>query len=242
MKKQLIHKTLAKYYDLIYSAKGKGYEKEVEKVERLISKYKKSDGNKLLDVGCGTGKHLAYLKKGFSCTGIDVNQGILDIAKKNVRGVVFKRADMISFDLGKRFDVIVCLFSSIGYVKTYQNLRKTINNFSKHLKEGGVTIIEPWFTKSVYRVGSCYLDTYESEDVKIARANVSKIKGNVSVMDMHYLIAEKGKGVSHFVDRHELGLFETDRFLKITEKAGLKARYKRDGLEKDRGLYIGVKT
>lgn len=37
------------------------------------------------------------------------------------------------------------------------------------------------------------MTTFDGEDVKIARLRVSKIEGNISVMDMHYLIAEKNK-------------------------------------------------
>ncbi|GAG89663.1 unnamed protein product, partial [marine sediment metagenome] len=55
-----MYKKLAKYYDLIYH--WKDYEKEAHSVKDLIKKYKKSDGNKLLDVGCGTGKHLEQFK------------------------------------------------------------------------------------------------------------------------------------------------------------------------------------
>ena len=77
--------------------------------------------------------------------------------------------------------------------------------------------------------------------MKIARVNVSEIEGDVSVMDMHYLIAERGKRVKHFVDRHELGLFEIDRTLEIMKAAGFDAWYLPDGLIVNRGLYIGKK-
>ena len=98
---QLLYRDLARYYDLIYSEKD--YEKEAEKLKKIISRYKKSEGNELLDVACGTGKHLLHLKKWFSCTGIDLNGEILDVAKKNVPGVVFKRADMLTMSFAKRY-------------------------------------------------------------------------------------------------------------------------------------------
>jgi len=60
-------------------------------------------------------------------------------------------------------------------------------------------------------------------------------------MDMHYLIAEKNKEVKHFVDRHELGLFDIDKTLQFMKQAGLKSKFLKNGLMKDRGLFIGVK-
>jgi len=235
-----MYKELAKYYDLIYS--WKDYKKETNKINKLVKKYKKSDGNKLLDVACGTGKHLEYFVEKFSCTGIDLNEEMISVAKKNISDVDFKTADMVSFDLNDKFDIITCLFSSIGYVKTYDNLEKTITNFENHLKSSGVVIIEPWFTKSTYWVGLPSMTTYDGEDIKIARLNTTAIDKDLSVMEMHYLIVDKNKDVKYFVDKHELGLFETDKFLEIMKNAGFKAEFLKDGLMKGRGLYIGIKS
>jgi len=234
-----MYREIALYYDLIYS--WKDYKKEAKKVKKLIFKFKKSDGNELLDVACGTGKHLEYLKDIFSCMGVDINEEMLYIAKKNARGVSFKKADMLTLNLKKKFDVIICLFSSIGYVKTYSNLKKCIQNFAYHLKKGGVVIFEPWLTKSTYIEGYPHMDTYDGEDIKIARLNISKIEGNLSVLDMHYLIAERNKEIKYYKDRHELGLFEVDRTLEFMKEVGLQSKFLKNGLMKDRGLYIGVK-
>ncbi|MBY8980333.1 MAG: class I SAM-dependent methyltransferase [Candidatus Lokiarchaeota archaeon] len=235
-----MYKKLAKYYDLIYH--WKDYEKEAYSIKNLIRKYKKSDGNQLLDVGCGTGKHLECFLDEFSCMGVDINNEMVEVAKTKFKDAIFEQGDMIDFNLKTEFDVILSLFSSIGYVKTYPNLEKTMLNFKNHLKKGGVLIIEPWFTKSAYWVGAPGMTTYDGKDVKIARLNTTKIEGDLSIMEMHYLIAEKDKDVIHFADTHELGLFETDKTLDFMEKAGLKAEFLKDGLMKDRGLFIGVKS
>jgi len=234
-----MYKKLAKYYDLIYH--WKDYEKEADSIKDLIKKYKKSDGNKLLDVGCGTGKHLEYFEDEFSLVGIDINNEMVEVAKTKFKDAIFEQGDMIDFNLKTEFDIILCLFSSIGYVKTYPNLEKTIKNFANHLKKDGVLIVEPWVTKSLYRVGEPGMTIYDGEDVKIARLNSTKIEGDLSVMEMHYLIAEKDKDVIHFADTHELGLFETDKTLDLMEKVGIRAEFLKDGLMKDRGLFIGVK-
>lgn len=239
MKKQTIYKELARYYDLIYSFKD--YEAEAGRVKELVEKNKKSAGKDLLEIACGTGKHAQYLKKHFRILATDVNAGMLDVARKNVKGVTFKEADMTALNLKKEFDVIVCLFSSIGYAKTYANLKKAIAGFSKQLKQGGVVIIEPWFTKDAYKVGTPHITTYEDDDMKIARLSVSKVQGNVSVMDMNYLIAERDKDVKHFVDRHELGMFDIEKMKEIMEKAGLKTKFVISGRNNNRGLLVGVK-
>jgi ubiquinone/menaquinone biosynthesis C-methylase UbiE len=235
-----LYKELAKFYDLIYH--WKDYKAESNTIKDLIKNYKKSDGNLLLDVGCGTGKHTESFIDNFSCTGIDINSEMVEVAKSKVKGVIFKQGNMIDFDLQTEFDVILCLFSSIGYVKTYSNLEKTFKNFANHLKKGGVLIVEPWFTKSVYRVGVPGMTTYDGEETKIARLNTTKVEGDLSIMEMNYLIAEKNEDIKHFSDIHELGLFEHDKTLEFMEKANFKSEYLKNGLMKDRGLFIGVKS
>ena len=187
-------KDLAKYYDIMYQKKD--YKKETAIIETLISKYKKSKGRELLEVACGTGNYLKYLKDNFNCTGLDLNEEMLRIAKKKSPKLQFFKANMINFALNKKFDVVACLFCTIGQVKTYSNLEKALKSFSKHLNKGGVVIIGSWFStvgKSGYKVGMQSLESYEKSEVRIARMIMSKLSGNISILEMHYLIAEKGR-------------------------------------------------
>jgi len=239
MESQTLYRSLAHYYDLIYTQKD--YSKEAAILKEIIERHKASSGIDLLDVGCGTGHHLKHLGDRFSCTGLDVNGEMLELARRNVEGAEFIEADMTAMSLGRRFDVITCLFSTIGYVKTYENLGRTLGNFADHLKPGGLLLIEPWFTEDVYGVGAPFMDTYEDDDVKIARLNVSMKEGNISVLEMHYLIAERDAGVRHYVGRHEMGLFDTDRTLELMREAGFQASYTTEGTPSSRGLHIGIR-
>ncbi len=239
MSKQMLHNKLAKYYDRVYSFKD--YLDEAVRLQNLIIKYSESGGNTLLDVGCGTGLHLKHLKDDFVCTGIDFSKSILKIARKNVKGVTFKEADMKTMNLGKKFDVIICLFSSIGYVKTAVGLEKTIQNFSRHLTKGGLALIEPSHSKSFYVSGEPRIATYNGKDAKIARVNFTKNRQATAVLKMHILIAERGKDAKYFVDSHELGLFGINNTLRIMKASGLKSKYLKNGLMTGRELFVGIK-
>jgi len=239
MTKQLLHNQLAKYYDRVYSYRD--YLDEAVRIQNLIIKYLESGGNSLLDVACGTGLHLKHLKDDFACTGVDISKSMLKIARKNAKGVTFKEADMKSLRLGKEFDVIVCLLSSIGYVKTAASLEKTIRNFSKHLKNGGLALIEPSHANSAYVKGEPRLTTYDGKDAKIARINYTNFRQATAVLNMHILIAERGKDAKYFVDKHELGLFGINSTLRIMKAAGLKSKYLKNGLMTGRELFVGIK-
>jgi ubiquinone/menaquinone biosynthesis C-methylase UbiE len=234
-----MYKEFVEVYDFIYSFID--YKKASKKLLRLIKKYKKSPKKRLLDVACGTGSHLFYLQDDFTCTGLDINADMLEIAKSKVKNATFVQGDMITMNLNKKFDVITCLFSSIGYVKTYENLKKTINNFANHLNIGGIVIIEPWLTKSVYKVGQPSMTTYDGEDIKIARLNTTNLKDDLSTMEMHYLMVKKGEEVKYFKDYHELGLFDTDKTIEIMENANFEVKSFEKGLMVDRGIFIGIK-
>lgn len=239
MNVQAIHGNLAKYYDRIYSYRN--YLDEAVRVQNLIMKYLESGGNTLLDVACGTGLHLKYLKDDFSCVGVDISKAMLKIARKNAAGVIFKEADMKTLKLEKQFDVVTCLLSSIGYVKTLSNLERTIHSFSKHLKKGGLALVEPCYPDASYVRGEPRLVTFDGKETKIARVNVTKIRKTTAILSMHIIIADRGKEATYIVDKHELGLFGINKTLKIMSDAGLKSRYLKNGLMPGRELFVGIK-
>ncbi|MGQ4876199.1 MAG: class I SAM-dependent methyltransferase [Promethearchaeia archaeon] len=234
-----MYEEYAELYDLIYHYKD--YKGEVKKIKKLIKKYKRSKGNKLLDVACGTGTHLKFLQEGFQCTGLDKSEQLLKIAKAKVKNVIFIKEDMLKMDLDEKFDVITCLFSAINYVKTLSNLKKVLMNFYNHLNEGGIAILEPFFTKETYLAGTAHMSTYDGEDIKIARLNISDLKEDVAYLKMHYLVAKSNDDVVYFTDLHELALFEIEDFLNVMNEVGFESQFLEKGLMKNRGLYIGIK-
>src|SRR5205814_8265999 len=112
----------ADLYDAIYSFYD--YEGVVEKLHRMIQERKRPGGNSLLDVACGTGKHIHYLKEHYTVEGLDWDENMLAIARERNPGISFHHSDMADFDLGREFDVITCLGSAIGSVKTVPRLRQ----------------------------------------------------------------------------------------------------------------------
>ncbi len=229
----------AKYYDEIYASVDKDYAAEVSKAHKIIQKYKLAKGKSLLDVACGTGTHASLLSKYYQVEGLDLDPQMLSVAKKKHPKIQFHQGDMADYDLGRRFDVIVCLFSSIGYVKTKSRLGKAIKNMSTHLLPGGVLLIEPWFTPKQWHLGRASMTYVNKPELKLVRMSHSGQKGKMSFIEFQYLIGTS-KGIEHEVEIHELGLFTHKEYMDAFKAAGLRITHDPEGLD-GRGLYIGMK-
>jgi len=229
----------AQYYDEIYTSIDKDYAAEAGKARIFIQKYKQTRGRKLLDVACGTGLHASLLSKYYQVEGLDLDEKMLAVAKKNYPKIHFHPGDMTDFDLKKTFDVIVCLFSSIGYVKTKTRLRQALKTMSQHLLPGGVLLIEPWFTPEQWNPGRAFMTQVNKPDLKIVRMSHSGQRGKTSRLEFQYLIGTP-KGIEHAVEMHELGLFTHEEYMDAFKGAGLITRHDAKGLD-GRGLYIGSK-
>jgi len=235
-----MYREFAKYYDKIYHRKN--YKKEVRVLKKLIRRYKRSLGNDLLDLATGTGNHIAYFCDSFNCTGLDLNEEILAVARSKGLNATFVQGDMQDFNLQKQFEVITCLFSSIGYLLTEAALEKAFKCIYHHLKPGGVVFIEPWLEREVYRVGSPHMEIYDDNDLKIARLNVSELKKeSIAYFKMHYLVAERNKPVEYFVDEHELALLPHSLLITKMQEVGLKTKVYAKEVFKRRTLLIGLK-
>lgn len=227
----------AEIYDLIYR-KILDYEvlsRRLVDVVESIAPHARS----LLEVGCGTGLYLEQLSKHFEVAGLDLSQPMLDRAAARCPGVVLHRADMTHFDFGRGFDAVVCLFSSIGYVRTLDGLRRCIDDMARHTDPGGAVIVEPWFRPDTWDPTHIGADLFEYDDIKIARVSTSTVDSGCSVMDMHHMVATTEK-VEVFTERHVMGLFTIDDHIDAFRRAGLEVEYEPEGLL-GRGLYVGAK-
>lgn len=227
------------YYDDLYGELGKDYHAEANKIHELIQKHKRSSGNSLLDVACGTGLHASLLSEYYQVEGIDINEGMLKVARRKHPGIRFRKGDMRSFDLHRQFDAVTCLFSAIGYMTTKADLQKAIRSMSQHLLPGGVLLVEPWFSPEQWQGGRIVTIRVDKPDVKIVRMSRSAKGTKRSPLEFHYLIGTL-KGIEHIVEQHDMGLFTQEEYLTAFQKAGVTVTHDAEGLY-GRGLYIATK-
>jgi hypothetical protein len=146
---------------------------------------------------------------------------------------------MRTLDLGRRFDVVTCLFSSIGFVVDLDGLAAATRSLAAHVADGGVLVLEPWLTPDVWQPGRPHVLAADSEGLVLARVTVAGRHGRISMTDMHYLVGT-ADGVEQFEEYHELGLFTHEEMRAALEDAGLIVEHDPDGLI-GRGLWIGTR-
>ncbi len=243
-------------YDLIYSEKD--YKDEAKKISDIVSNKCKSGGNALLDVACGTGAHMKYFIKEFEVDGLDLSPEQVEAAKKKFPNNNIVLGDMVDFDMGKTYDVVVCLFSSIGYLQTVEKLNQAIFTMAKHLKPGGVLLVEPWLkaenliednisvdAKSQpsnsfdYKLGQVSINSGKKKRLHVVRVGTISRNGIVTSSEMHHMVARDGGKVSHFIELHKLAMFSDEDFSNAFKKSGLTIEIDPIGLT-NRRLCVGV--
>jgi SAM-dependent methyltransferase len=221
-------------YDVEYAFKD--YAAEAATIER-IARERRPDAQTLLDVACGTGKHLEHLRGRFTCEGVDLDEGLLEVARGRLPGVPLHVGDMREFDLGREFDVVTCLFSAIGFVGSPDGLDAAARRLARHLAADGVLLVEPWITPEEWIPNRPHLLTHEEPGLTFARVTLSGLRDErVSTTEMHYVVATPD-GIEHFVEHHDPYLFTPDEMRAAFERAGLQTEHDEHGLT-GRGLWI----
>ncbi|MCE3229689.1 MAG: class SAM-dependent methyltransferase [Bacteroidetes bacterium] len=224
-------------YDTIYSFKD--YKKESDEIIAII-KSRQPECKTILDIGCGTSEHHKHLNEYFRMDGLDLDKIFIDISRNKNPSGTYTVGDMSDFDLGKQYDVIICLFSSIAYLQSYNKIVAALKCFSRHLKSGGFLIVEPWFNKENLPEPIVHMLTNDKGDAKICRMNRSVVEGDFSILNFQYLIGTLQNGVQHFEEKHVLRLTSKEEMFSAFKEAGFDVSYEEKGLV-GRGMYYGNK-
>lgn len=214
----------ARIYDLLYTGTGiKDYSAEAADLHQIINEACPS-AHTLLDVACGTGAHLAQLQRWYAVEGVDISPAMLEVAGERLPGVPLHLADMRKLDLRRRFDVVTCLFSSIGYVTDPSELQSAVKRLAEHVRPGGVLILDGWVRpdewSDTYR---SYPDVAGDDKMMVVRLGFTRRVGKLTELDMHHLVRSES-GIDYFVENHRLALTPTEDYVAAVEAAGLKAR------------------
>jgi daunosaminyl-N,N-dimethyltransferase/N-dimethyltransferase len=226
----------AELYDRIYH--DKDYAGEASRYIALLTREGVAPGARLVEAACGTGSYLAQFRRCYRVAGFDRSEAMLAIARRKLPDVPVWCADLESFTVDQPAAAIVCLFSSIGYVRPFAALKRCAHACFAAVQTGGVVLIQPFLTPDQFMDGAPHLATYEDEDLKIVRANLTAREQNLACIDFHWLVARRGAAsVEHFVDHHELMMYERWELAEAFGEAGLAVRFE----EAEKNVLVAIK-
>lgn len=231
---------LAEIYDLIYQGRGKDYAVEAENLVALI-RARTPDAAALLDVGCGTGEHLRTWRAAFDrVAGLELSADMRAVASRKLPDVTIHAGDMADFALGVTFDVVTCMFSTVGYLPSVTALDSAVACMARHLRTGGTLVVEPWWFPEDFLDGHVAGNVLHGADGRtVARVSRGTREGRRTTVEVHYLVGDVD-GVRHFTDRHVNTLFSRDEYLTAFKRAGCSVEFLPDG-PSGRGLFVGVR-
>lgn len=229
----------AALYDLLYDFKD--YEAEARHVRHLIQEHRRIDCRTLLDVACGTGRHLAHLRADYEVAGLDLDGGLLEVARQRLPEATFYQGDMRDFGLDRTFDAITCLFGAIAYVQTLEGLQAALLTFARHLQPGGVLVLEPFHPPEAITPGKLHSLYHDGPEIKIARFSRSTVEGNLMTATFHYLVGSD-EGIETFSETHRLGLFTRAETLDALGQAGFVGVESPSIDAFKRGIIVGVRS
>ncbi|WP_144937415.1 bifunctional 2-polyprenyl-6-hydroxyphenol methylase/3-demethylubiquinol 3-O-methyltransferase UbiG [Paenibacillus sp. 32O-W] len=98
-------------------------------------------GPRVLDIGCGTGRHVRFLSsRGLDAHGIDISQGVIDIGKKlGTKNI--KHGSLWDFPERDKFDTIVFMDGSLGMIGRISRLSEMFEKINKILSINGQIVI-----------------------------------------------------------------------------------------------------
>jgi len=158
------------------------YEEEVKTIHNWI-KNRNCKVERVLDIGCGAGRHLIELNKlGYKCVGIDKDRAILNyahrLAKSENASIKFIFGDVLKnpqSDLRNKFDLVIGMHLSFSIA----NLRKVINYTRKTLSLRGPNLLVFGFlisdTSLLEKVVTS-IDTAITENLFLIRLNKMELK------------------------------------------------------------------
>ena len=123
------------YDDFYYKDDG-----TVAMVENVL---KRNKCKSVLDVGCGTGRHVIELsKKGYSCFGVDVSSAMIKKARENAPEIGFECMNMKNIKLHRKFDAIFSVDSAFCYMKSNDDCLQALASMRKLLNSDGILILQ----------------------------------------------------------------------------------------------------
>ena len=152
-KEMEVFQDYAYYYNAFYN--NKNYAAEAGQIDMLLKRYKGVTCEKIINYGCGTGKH------------------DIELSMQEQLSIRFVVADVRSYEPKEKYDAVISMFHVMSYQNRNEDLLAALKSARKALDKSGLFIFDAWYgpgvltDKPVVRVKE--LETADNKLVRVAK-------------------------------------------------------------------------
>jgi len=172
------YERFAAFYDEVMDDPGP----RALRVDAAIARFRPRAAS-VLELACGTGSILARLTTDAALVGLDRSPRMLEVCAAKVPGARLVEGDMRHFDLGQRFDVVVCVFDSVNHLLDPSEWVSLFDGVHRHLTEGGLFVFDVNTVGELRRLGDEPPWVYDFED-------------GTAIVDVTFAESDQGLGLT----------------------------------------------
>ncbi len=154
-------------------------------------------------------------------TGVDLSEGILDIAKQTNPEIEYLKGDIRDINLNRHFDVLA-IPDSIMYMKTREDLTAAIKNAAAHLNPWGVLLVFAHTREEFRNNNFAYTGEEGNVHVTVLENNHIVSPTTYEAVMIHLIRTSGELSIHHEV--YTLGLFSHEEWLDIFKMVNLQVR------------------
>ncbi|MBN2385307.1 class I SAM-dependent methyltransferase [bacterium] len=179
----------------------------------------------VLELGSGGGNNASHLKKHFTMTLVDRAENMLEVSRRLNPELEHIRGDMRKVRLGRTFDCVF-IHDAISYIKTELDLAATFATAFSHLEPGGVALFTPDHVRENFRAQTSH-GGHDGPDraMRYLEWVYDPDPTDTSYLcDFAYIHRDHNGHIQCSCDRHQLGLFSRQVWLRLIAEAGFRAQ------------------
>ena len=172
----------------------------------------------ILDIGCGSGRHLSVLKKmGCKAFGLDLSSTLLREARREKLPVL--RADMRYLPFATQsFDLITSFFTSFGYFQAEEDDKKALHGFVSLMRPQGFLFLD------LMNADFVKANLVAEESTQLAEMRVlqkRRLEGRKVTKEIHILYTD-GREEKH---TEQVNLYSQQEMKTMLNQEGLKVEH-----------------
>jgi SAM-dependent methyltransferase len=196
------------------------YREEAAFYTQLLKENSRIPVKELLEMGCGGGNNASYMKSHFTLTLTDLSEDMLQVSRGLNPECEHIQGDMRTLRLDRQFDAVF-VQDAITYMTTEEDLKRAFETAHVHCRPGGVALFSTDYVRESFQENTRHGGhSGGGRHLRYLEWTHDPDTGDTQyLVDMAYVM-DDGKEVKCYHDRHRMGLFPRDTWLRLMKEAG----------------------